>query len=62
MIPRSDGYLNPTDLGYLTNYAVEHAADLFAREIPNHFENLMNYGEEFNIKFGTRKYRAYLID
>jgi hypothetical protein len=28
----------------------------------NHYENLMNHGDEFEIKFGSRKSRAYLID
>lgn len=59
---RQDGYLNECDFLYLSSYAIEHITDLFSREIPNHYEDLMNYGDEFEIKFGSRKSRAYLID
>jgi hypothetical protein len=62
MVERPEGYLNPIDMSYLINYAIEHATDLFAREIPNHFDDLLNLGDEFSIKFGSRKFRAYLID
>ena len=54
---RSDGYLNPCDHEYLMNYAIEHLLELLDKEIPNHFPNLMNHGEEYEIKFGCRKYR-----
>ena len=60
--PRQDGYLNPCDFQYLSSYAIEHVTDLFSREMFNHYENLMNHGDEFEIKFGSRKTRAYLID
>jgi hypothetical protein len=59
---RPEGYLNQSDFLYLSSYAIEHVTDLFSREMPNHYENLMNYGDDFEIKFGSRKSRAYLID
>ena len=59
---RPDGYLNMVDFLYLSNYAVEQMVELFSRELPNQYENLFNLDDEFTIKFGSRKARAYLID
>ena len=59
---KKDGFLNKCDADYLKSYAIEHLTDLFEREKPNCFENLFDYGEEFQLKFGCRKHRMYFID
>ena len=59
---RKYGFLNACDSDYLKSYAIEHLTDLFEREKQNCFENLFNHGDEFGLKFGTRKHRMYFID
>ena len=54
--------MNSCDSEYLKSYAIEHLTDLFEREKHNCFENLFNHGDEFGLKFGTRKHRMYFID
>jgi len=54
--------VNAVDYAYLKSYAIEHFSDLLEREKLNRFDNLFNQGDEFDIKLGTRKHRAMVID
>jgi len=59
---RVEGFVNAVDCAYLKSYAIEHFSDLLEREKLNRFDNLFNQGDEFDIKLGTRKHRAMVID
>ena len=62
LLMRPDGFLNQCDQKFLRNYAIETFLGLVDREDENRFDKLFDLGNEYEIKYGNIKQRAYMID
>ena len=59
---RMEGYMNQLDSKIMKMYDQEMLMDLLNRERLNQFQNHLNVSFEFECKFASRKYRAFLVD